>query len=90
MRSIIVALIAGLLTTYALAAEKNAEFDASCAWGLAEFGVIVHTNCSVNWVNPKTKKLYCFSSEESMKNFMKNPDENLHKAEAKAAELSKK
>jgi hypothetical protein len=90
MRITVLVLAAGLLFTSAFAAEQDPQFAGSCAWGLAEFGVVVRTDCSVNWIDPKTKKTYCFSSEESLQSFLKNPDQNLRKAEQKAAQLIKK
>ena len=57
MRTMIVALTLGLLSTPLLAVNKDAaEFGGSCAWGMAEYGAVVPTDCSVSWTDPKTKK----------------------------------
>jgi YHS domain-containing protein len=55
------------------------EFDNSCAMGLAE-GQTVKTDCSVNWT-AEDGKVYCFSSEASKEAFLKNPAENIKKAQ---------
>ena len=91
MRTVIIALALGLLSTPLLAVNKDAaEFGGSCAWGMAEFAADVPTDCSVNWTDPATKKTYCFSSEQSKQAFLKNPQENSRKARENAAEVQKK
>ena len=91
MRTMIIALTLGLLSTPLLAVNKDAaEFGGSCAWGLAEYGAEVPTDCSVSWTDPKTKKTYCFSSEKSKQAFLQNPDENERRAAEKGRELHKK
>jgi hypothetical protein len=90
MRTFIIALAFGLLSAPALAVNKDdAEFAGHCAWGLSEYGAVVPTDCSVSWIDPKTKKTYCFSSENSKKSFLIDPETNVHKAEEKASELHK-
>jgi hypothetical protein len=90
MRAFAVALLLATLSGPLLAVNKNdAEFDGSCAWGLAEYGAIVPTDCSVNWIDPKTKKTYCFSSEKSRQSFLQNPDENERRAAEKGRKLQK-
>ena len=90
MRTLLIALAVGLLSAPAFAAKKDdAQFAGSCAWGLAEFGAVVPTDCSVNWTDPKTKKTYCFSSQSSKKSFLEDAETNVRKAEEKASELHK-
>ena len=66
------------------------EFAGTCAYGLAEWGREVKTNCSVNWTNPDTGKTYCFSGEQSKLLFLQDPEENIRKAEDRFAKLRKK
>jgi len=72
--------------TITLAAENmspapaaNGEFDDSCAMGLSE-GQTIHTDCSVNWIDPDDGKVYCFSTEKSKNAFLKDPKGNIAKA----------
>ncbi|HTT39026.1 MAG TPA: hypothetical protein VMH32_15320 [Burkholderiales bacterium] len=78
--------VAGLLPSVAFAEE----FGGTCAYGLAERGREVKTNCSINWTNPGTGKTYCFSSEQSKSLFLQDPEENIRKAEDRFAKLQKK
>jgi hypothetical protein len=90
MRTIVAALLLATLSAPLLAGNKDgAEFDGSCAWGLAEYGAIVPTDCSVNWIDPNTHKTYCFSSEKSKKLFLENPDQNEQRAAEKGRKLQK-
>lgn len=57
------------------------EFKGSCAYGLAELGVDVKTDCSIRWANPKTGKVYCFGNEEVLVKFLKDPAASVAKAE---------
>ena len=68
-----------LLATATAALALTGEFDNMCSMGLA-MGKDVQTDCSINaQVSGKT---YCFGSKEAMAEFMKNPKENLAKAQA--------
>jgi hypothetical protein len=90
MRTLLFALALVLLSAPALAVNKDdAEFAGACAWGLAKYGAVVPTDCSVNWTDPKTKKTYCFSSDNSKTSFLKDAETNVHKAEEKASEVHK-
>ena len=90
MRTIVAALLLGTLSSPLLAGDKgNAEFDGSCAWGLAEYGAIVPTDCAISWIDPKTHKTYCFSSDKSKQSFLQNPDENERRAAEKGRKLQK-
>ena len=55
-----------------------AEYGNECAWGLAN-GKHVQTNCSINMTG-SNGKTYCFSSDQAMAAFMKNPSRNMSKA----------
>jgi YHS domain-containing protein len=70
------ALLLGL-TTAALAV--NGEFGNMCTMSLA-MGKDTQTDCSIN--AQLVGKTYCFGSKEAMAEFMKNPKENLAKAQA--------
>ena len=65
------------LATAALAV--NGEFGNMCAASLAA-GKDTPTDCSIN--SQIQGKTYCFGSQEAMAEFMKNPTENLAKAQA--------
>ena len=77
------ALLTGMLAlapaSAALAMDDHggagAEFDESCAMGLAD-GQMVKTDCSVSWT-ADDGKVYCFSSENSKSAFLKDPKANL-------------
>lgn len=65
-------------TTVTMAAATTGEFDNMCVEGLA-LGQDIRTDCSINTVfNGKT---YCFGNEQAKEIFLKNPEENLAKAE---------
>lgn len=90
MRTTIIALMLGMLSGPLWAVNKDAaEFGGSCAWGMAEYGAVVPTDCSVSWIDPKTKKTYCFSSEKSKQSFLQNPDDNERRAVEKDRKLHK-
>jgi len=65
------------MTTAALAV--TGEFGNMCAASLAA-GKDTPTDCSIN--SQIQGKTYCFGSQEAMAEFMKNPTENLAKAQA--------
>ena len=70
---------AGSLKANATAAlAVTGEYGNMCTMGLA-LGKDIQTDCSINaQVQGKT---YCFGSKEAMAEFMKNPKENLAKAQ---------
>ena len=74
--SLAFALVLGFATT---AYAATGEFGNMCSWGLANHKDVA-TDCSVN--TSISGKTYCFSSQEAKANFLKNPTENLAKAES--------
>jgi YHS domain-containing protein len=85
MRALIAAIVLALASFSAAAGEK--QLGSTCAYGLSEFGVEVVTDCRINWQDPKSGKTYCFSKEEAKQAFLKDPEGNIRKAEAKYAQL---
>jgi len=68
-----------LLGTATAALAVTGEFNNMCSMGLASEKDI-QTDCSIN--SQLEGKTYCFGSKEAMAEFMKNPKENLAKAQA--------
>jgi YHS domain-containing protein len=81
VRAYITSAVAGAfllgLATAALAGKG--EFNDMCSMALA-MGKDVQTDCSIN--GQYLGKTYCFGSKEAMGEFMKNPKDNLAKAQA--------
>ena len=71
--------VAFLLGMATAALAVNGEFGNMCAASLAA-GKDTPTDCSIN--SQIQSKTYCFGSQEAMAEFMKNPTENLAKAQA--------
>jgi YHS domain-containing protein len=67
-----------LLGTATAALAVTGEFGDMCTMGLASEKDI-QTDCSIN--AQLEGKTYCFGSKEAMAEFMKNPKENLAKAQ---------
>lgn len=61
------------------AQAAEGEFGGQCAMGLS-LGMSVKTTCKVTWTS-EDGKTYCFSSEASKTNFLKDPKQNLAKAQ---------
>ena len=80
IRSYITSAFAGaLMLGFATAAlAVTGEFNNMCAEGLA-LHKNIKTDCSIN--SSFKGKTYCFGSKEAMAEFMKNPKENLAKAQ---------
>ena len=81
VRAYITSAVAGafLLGLATAALAVTAEFNNMCTEGLS-LGKDVNTDCSIN--AELQGKTYCFGSKEAMTEFMKNPTENLVKAQA--------
>ena len=88
MRAIVfeLSVVAALLC----ASASAAEFDMTYAYGLAEYGASVRTDCSDQWTNPESGKTYCFSNNRAKQDFLKDPKRNIHRAEDVFARLAKK
>jgi hypothetical protein len=57
----------------------KAEFEGHDPLGLAA-GAKIKADCSLNWVDPDTHKLYCFSSATSQSIFQDWPKTNIERA----------
>lgn len=79
-----IAASAVLLSGFSLAAlpasAGSGEFGGQCALGHA-LGKVVDTPCKVTWESD-AGKTYCFGNEEAKTIFLKDPKQNLAKAEA--------
>jgi hypothetical protein len=75
---LLVLLVALLLSLPLYAFAAAAEFGGYCAEGLVNRHRI-KTDCKINWTS-KEGKLYCFSSNASMTEFLKAPEDNIQKA----------
>jgi YHS domain-containing protein len=81
VRAYITSAVAGafLLSAATAALAVTGEYSNMCTMGLA-LGKDIQTDCSIN--AQLQGKTYCFGSKEAMAEFMKNPNENLAKAQA--------
>ena len=81
VRAYITSAIAGafLIGLAAAAWAVTGEYGNMCTMGLAS-GKDIQTDCSIS--SQVQGKTYCFGSKEAMAEFMKNPKENLAKAQA--------
>jgi hypothetical protein len=61
--------------------SMHGEFDNDDPIGLGA-GVRISADCSINWVDPDTGKLYCFSSATSLVVFLDAPHGYLERARA--------
>ena len=78
MKIIVLICMALAFASTAFAAEHTkAEFGGNCAVALSE-GALFKTNCTVSEVYKG--KTYCFFNQGAKEEFLKNPDETLHKA----------
>lgn len=57
----------------------QAEFGGHDPIGLAS-GAKIKADCSLNWIDPDTHKLYCFSSATSQSYFQDWPKRNIERA----------
>ena len=57
----------------------KAEFEGHDPLGLAA-GTKIKADCSLNWVDPDTRKLYCFNSATSQSVFQDWPKRNIERA----------
>ena len=82
------ALVTALLMALFPLTGAAGEYDDNCATGLAIYDVLVETDCSVNWTDETTGKVYCFSSEGTRDQFLEDAQANIRKAEQRFAELN--
>jgi hypothetical protein len=61
--------------------SMHGEFANHDPLGLAA-GVAIAADCSINWVDPDTGKLYCFASATSLVMFLDGPHACLERARA--------
>lgn len=61
------------------AGSMHGEFGNNDPIGLTA-GVRIAADCSINWVDPDDKKLYCFSSATSLVFFLDAPQDFLRRA----------
>jgi hypothetical protein len=59
--------------------QMKAEFEGHDPLGLAA-GTKIKADCSLNWVDPDTRKLYCFNSATSQSVFQDWPKRNIERA----------
>lgn len=81
--AVVIALLMSLVSLTGFAGE----YKDHCAAGLAIYDVLVETDCSVNWTDQRTGKVYCFSSESTKEEFLEDVDTNIAKATKKFSEL---
>jgi hypothetical protein len=67
--------------------SMHGEFGNNDPVGLAA-GAKIPADCSLNWVDPDFKKLYCFSSATSLVYFLDSPRAFLARAEANWRKLA--
>lgn len=59
--------------------NMKAEFEGHDPLGLAA-GTKIKADCSLNWVDPDTRRLYCFNSATSQSVFQDWPKRNIERA----------
>jgi len=67
--------------------SMHGEFENNDPVGLAA-GARIPADCSLNWIDPDFKKLYCFSSATSLVYFLESPRAFLARARKNWATLS--
>jgi hypothetical protein len=61
------------------AGSMHGEFDNNDPIGLTA-GVRIAADCSINWIDPDDRKLYCFASATSLVYFLDAPQDFLRRA----------
>ena len=64
----------------------HGEFDDNDPIGVMA-GVRIAADCSINWVDPDDRRLYCFSSATSLVFFLDAPQDYLRRARAQWRQL---
>jgi hypothetical protein len=67
--------------------SMRGEFDSNDPIGVTA-GVRIAADCSINWVDPDDRRLYCFSSATSLVYFLDDPQNFLRRARAQWRALS--
>ncbi len=67
--------------------HMSGQFASHDPIGLAA-GALIKADCSINWVNPDTGKLFCFSSGTSLVYFLSWPKKNAARAREAWKKLS--
>jgi hypothetical protein len=62
--------------------SMRGEFDNNDPIGVTA-GVRIAADCSINWVDPDDRRLYCFSSATSLVYFLDDPQSFLRRARAR-------
>lgn len=75
----------GIWKSTPVPAGAKGEFGNQDPYGLS-IGVRIHTDCSIYWISPDTRKLYCFNSLTSKSFFIDNPAHYIRGAEALLAQ----
>jgi hypothetical protein len=68
--------------------SMHGEFANHDPFGLAA-GVAIPADCSINWVDPDAKLLYCFASATSLVMFLDGPQAYLERARVQWLRLSR-
>jgi len=68
--------------------SMHGEFANHDPFGLAA-GVAIPADCSINWVDPDAKLLYCFASATSLVMFLDGPQAYLERARTQWLRLSR-
>lgn len=61
------------------AGSMHGEFDSNDPIGVSA-GERIYADCSINWVDPDDRRLYCFSSATSLVFFLEAPQDFLRRA----------
>jgi hypothetical protein len=70
------------------AGSMHGEFDSNDPIGVAA-GVRIWADCSINWTDPDSQRLYCFSSATSLVFFLEAPQAYLRRATKQWRELGR-
>lgn len=69
------------------AGSMHGEFDSNDPIGVTA-GERIYADCSINWVDPDDRRLYCFSSATSLVFFLEAPQDFLRRARKQWRQLS--
>jgi hypothetical protein len=68
--------------------SMHGEFDSNDPIGIAA-GARIWADCSINWTDPDSHRLYCFSSATSLVFFLEAPQDYLRRAAKQWRELER-